>query len=115
MNIDILTTNIKNNPDDFSKEDLFNLFIEYGQIEYKKGLKFNNKQHKMTNVDRKNIVSKVRPIIRKIKGFDDLLCGEKEVVIDKYIGQACNDIGFTLSDFYAVNGDVLYNLLADIN
>jgi hypothetical protein len=76
--------------------------------------KSKRKIESMSNKHRVDIVKESRARIKaEVKGYDDLLCGEKEVVLDEYISIISVEKGYSLSEFYGANGLTINKILSE--
>jgi len=66
-----------------------------------------------TNI-RNKIVNSVKNHIGNIKDYNSLLPGGKENLTDQLIEKYSEEKGYTLSDFYNCDGNILSNLLAPL-
>lgn len=68
----------------------------------------------MTNKHRVNIVREARARIKtEVKDYDNLLCGQKEAVLDEYISKVSEEKGYSLSLFYFADGLTLNKILGE--
>jgi hypothetical protein len=66
----------------------------------------------MSTKIRKNIIREAKNRIKNSSiNFDELLGGEKEQLQDVTIEEICKERGYTLGNFYAINGKELNKFL----
>ena len=67
----------------------------------------------MTTKQRKKVIRKVKKLLDKDERYgDETLHGPKEAIQDEYIKSVCEELGFTIHDFYFEEGKKLETLLS---
>jgi hypothetical protein len=68
----------------------------------------------LTTKKRKSIIRKVNRLLKNDETYTSLESGASEVMQDEYLNQVCEEMGYTLSDFYFEESNKLERILSNL-
>jgi hypothetical protein len=68
----------------------------------------------MTTKQRKSVIRQVNILLKADKNYASLESGAKEVAQDEHLNRVCEEMGYTINEFYFEEGKKLEGILSNL-